>query len=567
MGALFSVLIACGDADPQVVTVKETVVVEVEKIVVQEVEKVVEKEVLKPVEKVVVVEKEVLKEVEKVREIVVPVTSKPVYGGELRAVSQSSIANLDPLYVGAFVTIHITVHMYENLFAWDPGWHSQPQLIDSWTVASDGLSQSFNLRPGMTFHNGDTVTAQDAVDSTNRWKASRHSRNIKYALGELEVDSSSSFTFNLNEPFAGLTESLAPAFIAGPIVWPSEYIEGVKPTESMGEKNPDWIGTGPYRFDSWSPGDKLTLQRYDGYLSRKEGDNFLAGGKAAYLETLVWLEIPDEETKIAGLETAQWDVVDSAGMDFYQRLTSNDDITVIVSKPGNQSQISIKASVPPMDNVTLRQAVGAAINAEDHMMSLGDPALWQLCHSVFMCGSPLESDVSKELYNQNDIEKAKGLVSQGGYDGTPIVILNPTDYPQLTPLGFVLKPSLEAAGFNVDMPATDWATIVSRLGSPDFHMFTNFCASWFCGLPLINSYFAERESWGRPGHPAEVMAFAKAKNAAERSAAASALQEIMYREVYMVPLGQWFPMHPHRSYVKNLQPYSIPTYYNVWIDR
>ena len=556
MAALFSVLLACGGAaEPEIVTVKETVVVEKEVIKEVEVERVVEKEVIKEVE------------VERVREVVVPVTTDPNYGGTLRAVSQSSIANLDPLYVGAFVTIHITVHMYENLFAWDPSWHAQPQLIKNWSIASDGMSQTFTLRDSMTFHNGDVVKSDDVLASVARWQESRHAANIKFFLGDVTASDDSTFTFGLNEPFAGLTEALAPAFIAGPIVWPREFVEGVPPTESMGEQNPDWIGTGPYKFENWNPGDTLTLTRYESYLSRKEGDNFLAGGKSSYLEKLIWLEIPDEETKIAGLETGQWDVVDSAGMDFFQRLKGNDDISIIVSRPGNQSQISIKASVPPMDNKLVRQAVGAAINAEDHMISLGDPALWQLCHSVFMCGSPLESDVSSELYNQNNIEKAKGLLKQAGYNNEPIIILNPTDYPQLTPLGFVLKPTLEAAGFNVDMPATDWATIVSRLGTPDFHMFTNFCASWFCGLPLINSYYAKRDAWGRPGYPDVVARYAKAKDAAERLSVAEEMQKIMYEDVWMVPLGQWFPMHPHRTYVKNLQPYSIPTYYNVWLER
>ena len=90
MAALFSVLLACGGAaEPEIVTVKETVVVEKEVIKEVEVERVVEKEVIKEVE------------VERVREVVVPVTTDPNYGGTLRAVSQSSIANLDPLYVGS----------------------------------------------------------------------------------------------------------------------------------------------------------------------------------------------------------------------------------------------------------------------------------------------------------------------------------------------------------------------------------------------------------------------------------------------------------------------------------
>ena len=167
----------------------------------------------------------------------------------------------------------------------------------------------------------------------------------------------------------------------------------------------------------------------DSYNSRSEPGSFFAGGKKAYLDRIEWLEIPDEETKIAGIETGEWDIVDYAGLDFFQRLDSNPDIGVMISTPGNQSSITMQSNVFPTDNKLVRQAIGAAINAEDHMASLGDPALWMLCPAVFFCGTPLESDVSAEFYNENNPERAKELLAQAGYNGEPIVIMNPTDYP------------------------------------------------------------------------------------------------------------------------------------------
>ena len=283
---------------------------------------------------------------------------------------------------------------------------------------------------------------------------------------------------------------------------------------------------------------------------------------------LEWLEIPDEETKIAGLETGEWDVVDYAGMDFFQRLDKNPDINVMISTPGNQSSITIQSNVFPTDSKLVRQAIGAAINAEDHMISLGDPALWRLCPAVFFCGTPLESHVSDEFYNQNNPDRAKELLAQAGYSGEPITILNPTDYPQLTPLGFVLKPQLEKAGFKVEMPTTDWATIVSRLREKDWNMFTNFCASWFCGDPLLHFLISEGHYMG--GNPTLVdlqLQFAKESDPVAQLKIVDEIQRVWYDNQHFVILGQWFPIFPHQTYVKNFRPTFVPLYYNAWSEK
>ena len=526
-------LAACGSADPEIVTVRVTVLVE--------------KEVVKEVE------------VEKVREVIVPVTTQPDYGGTLRVVSQSSIANLDPLYVAAFVTVHITSHMYETPFGLTPDEDVAPQLVSEWSVSPDNKSYTFTIRDGVTFHNGDPVTADDVIAVMERWAPAPRSSVYTTSIEDFYEVDDKTFKIDLKEPFSPLIGMMGRAKLW---IQPREQIAGVPYNQSMSE----WVGSGPYEFEKWDQGNKLTLVRYEAYTSRKEPDLFLAGGKQAYLDKITWLEIPDEETKIAGLETGEWDVIDSAGLDFFKRLKDHPEIDIVVAKPGNQSQITINASVPPTTNKLIRKAIQAAINAEDHMRSLGSPDLWILCKAYFFCGTPLETDIGSEPYNSADPEKAKKFLEEAGYDGEPVVILNPTDYPQLTPLGFVLKPNLEAAGFTVEMPTTDWASIVSRLGTPDWNMFTNFCGSAGCGLPLRNFFVTPYDRYGYPGYPDLLAKYTKALDFAQQFAIVEELQVAMYEDAWNINLGQWFPMHPHRSKVKNLQPYSRPMYHNVWIE-
>ena len=566
---------ACGDGESTVVEVPgETKVVEVEvpgetvvveKVVEVEVpgetvvvEKVVEVEV--PGETVVVEKVKVEEKVIKEREIV---TTEPKYGGTLRVVAQGSFSSLDPLPLPAVISVHTSIHVYEHLFAWDSNLNPQPQLVDTWSISDDNTSYTFTLRDGLTFHNGDPVTSDDAIASINRWLPAPSVKNTASFIKEAVKVDDHTFTLNLNEPFGGLVIGLGTSPHLSPQIWPEDIANSAPFSEPITE----WIGTGPYEFETWEPGNKLSIVRYDGFISRPEPENFLAGGKRAYLDRIEWVEIPNDETKYAGLETGQWDIIDGISLDFASRIRDNDDIGLVVTKPGNQSEVWAKGSFAPTDNKLVRQAILAAVDAESMMASLGDPELWILCSSVFFCGTPWESTVSAELYNQNNPDRSKELLAEAGYDGETIVILNSSDHPQLNPLGIVLKPSLEAAGMTIEMPGMDLATVISRLSANDWNLFTNFCPASTCAQPDISPVNNLSETlWGWPGYPDLVAEFIRAPNLEAKKAVVDRMQAKAYEDAYNIVLGQFFPMLPHRVRVANLKPTAFPAYYNVWLD-
>ena len=584
---------ACGAGETETVVVEKVVEVEVPGETV-----VVEKEVVREVEvagETVVVEKEVIREVEvpgetvvveKVVEIEVPgetvvvevekvqveekiikereiITTEPKYGGTLRVVAQGSFSSLDPLPLPAVISVHTSVHVYEHLFAWDFNLNPQPQLVDTWGISGDNMTYTFTLRDGITFHNGDPVTSDDVIASINRWLPAPSVKNTAGFISEAVKVDDLTFVINLNEPFGGLVIGLGTSPHLSPQIWPEDIANSAPFSEPITE----WIGTGPYEFETWEPGNKLSIVRYDGFISRPEPENFLAGGKRAYLDRIEWVEIPNDETKYAGLETGQWDIVDGISLDFASRIRDNNDIGLVVTKPGNQSEVWAKGSFAPTDNKLVRQAILAAVDAESMMASLGDPELWILCSSVFFCGTPWESTVSEELYNQNNPERAAELLDQAGYAGETIVILNSSDHPQLNPLGIVLKPSLEAAGMTVEMPGMDLATVISRLGANDWNLFTNFCPASTCAQPDISPVNNLSETlWGWPGYPDLVAEFIRAPNLDAKKAVVDRMQAAAYEDAYNIVLGQFFPMLPHQIRVANLKPTAFPTYYNVWLD-
>ena len=117
----------------------------------------------------------------------------------------------------------------------------------------------------------------------------------------------------------------------------------------------------------------------------------------------------------------------------------------IVSYPGHQSTIQIHVGVPPTDNKLVRQAILAAVDAEAFMSSLGPRELWSLCASVYYCNTPLESQGGADLYNQNNLEKARQLIKEAGAEGATIKVMNPNDYGTITPLGS--GPQADARGY------------------------------------------------------------------------------------------------------------------------
>ena len=95
--------------------------------------------------------------------------------------------------------------------------------------------------------------------------------------------------------------------MTGGVVYPKEITE-LDATKDVGVEN--YIGTGPYKLKKWDVGHKVVLERFEDYIPRSEPGSFLAGAQISYFDEIELLEIPAEETKIAGLKTGEWDVVD-----------------------------------------------------------------------------------------------------------------------------------------------------------------------------------------------------------------------------------------------------------------
>ena len=589
MGALALFIAACTEEVIKEVPVEKEVVVLKEVVKEVPVEKIVEKVVVKevPVEKIV--EKEVIKEVEVEKEVVkrvvreVVATAMPLsgglaveqakYGGTAIVTAQSSIKTLDPSFSDTAVTLSVGMHMFENIGAWDKSYVANLNIPSRMDISSDGLEYTFTLRPNLFFSTGESMTAEDVVVSVlTRWLPKQQGGKLlqRFALDPddfIKVVDDNTFVIVLKEPFGQIMEGFAMPGGSGGVVFPKE-IGALAIGKDVGEEN--IIGSGPYRVKKWEVGNKVVLERNPFYVPRSDPGNYAAGAQIAYLDEVTWIEIPAEETKIAGLKTGEWDIVDDPSLDAFTALKDYPGVKVAISKPGRMSHANFNFLKSPTDNPLFRQAVVQAVDAKAHMAGLGDPALWELCASIFYCGHPQESKASSEFYNQNNPTLAMQTLAEMGYDGEEFFLMNPNDYGTITPLGPVFKSQLEDIGINVNMPGMDWASVATRFSdytNNTWNSFTSWCSFSFSRNPLFNCMIGQndykkydsqeivdlREKYSRATTPEDIAKYR------------DALQDVYYKDNPTVNFGGFFSIVPFSDRMQNLTVRIYPILTNTYV--
>ena len=194
----------------------------------------------------------------------------------------------------------------------------------------------------------------------------------------------------------------------------------------------------------------------------------LAGGKVVKIDRLEWIAITDPLTAVNALQQGEIDLIEVPVPDLFPVLKADKNIEVYGwNALGSQIIMRFNHLHPPFDNVKARQAAMYAIAQEDFLRAqVGDPEIYRVCNSPLICGSPYEKSYGNLLIKP-DLEKARQLLKESGYDGKPIVMMQATDLQSSNQLPPVGKQALEKVGFKVDLQAMDWQTVVSRRARKD----------------------------------------------------------------------------------------------------
>src|SRR5690242_17149145 len=214
----------------------------------------------------------------------------------MKAVMESDVKVLDPIWSGAYITRNYGYMVYDTLFAMDEKFQVKPQMVDTWKTSDDGLTWTFTLRDGLEWHDGKPVTAEDCVASLKRWSV-RDSMGQKLAsfLSEYKIVDAKTFQIVLKQKFGPLLEAIGKPSVAVPFMMPKRVAE----TDPFKQID-DYIGSGPFilKKDEWKPGEKTVYVKNPKYKPRAEPMSGLAGGKVVSLDRVEWVWIQDPTTQV-----------------------------------------------------------------------------------------------------------------------------------------------------------------------------------------------------------------------------------------------------------------------------
>ncbi len=310
-----------------------------------------------------------------------------------------------------------------------------PGLAKSWEISDDGLTYTFKLQDGVTFHDGTTMDAADVKFSLDRIGAddsSNAQKALYAAISEVNVIDPLTVEVKLSEPNGNLLFNLAwgDAVIVAP-----ESIENIKQSP---------IGTGAFKFDSWTQGDKVELSKNPDYW-----------GTPAILDKATFKFISDP--------TAAFAAVMAEDVDYFPAFPAPENLPqfeadprfqVIVGSTEGETILAMNNKQPPFDNKLVREAVAHAIDRQaiidGAMFGYGTPI-----GTHFAPHNPAYVDLTG--ISAFDPEKSKALLAEAGFpDGFETTLdLPPPSYARRG--GEIIAAQLASVGIKADIRNVEWA--------------------------------------------------------------------------------------------------------------
>jgi peptide/nickel transport system substrate-binding protein len=493
----------------------------------------------------------------------------------LRVVMHSDLKIVDPIWTTAYITRNHGYMIYDTLFSMDEKGEIKPQMVEKYDESADKLTYTFTLRDGLLWHDGKPVTAEDCIASIKRWGA-------KDALGQklmtfvdsMTASGEKSFTIKLKEPTGLLIFGLGKPSSVVPFMMPKRIAE-TDPNTQISE----FIGSGPFVFktDEWKPGDKTVYVKFDKYKPRAEPASGLSGGKVVKVDRVEWRAISDHQQAINALLAGEIDYMEAPTHDLLPLVKDNADIKLWDWNPlGNQYTFRPNHLHKPFDNPKVRQALWYAFNQKDFLEAvIGNPQYYKVCKSMFVCGTALASDKGMQGLLESNFQKARDLLKEANYDGTPVVLMHSTDLYVLTNLAPVAKSLMERAGFKVDMQSMDWQTVVARRAkkeAPGQGGWNAFLTSWVSAdilNPVMTGFInagCDKAMFGWPcDQEMEKLRdqFARETDPAKQKAIAEAVQVRNTEITTHLFLGQWYQPGAGRKNVTGILTAPAPVFWNV----
>lgn len=497
-------------------------------------------------------------------------------GKNLIFVPQTNLTSLDPVWTTATVTRNFALMVYEGLYGRDEAFKPQPQMVAGHVIDADGLRWTMTLRDGLVWHDGTPVLARDCLASLQRWlKRDSTSVIIDARVHEITAPDDKTLVWRLKKPFP-----LLPHFLSKvqpqPVMMP-ERLAAMDPFKQITEI----VGCGPFRFlkDEYVSGARAAFARFDRYTPRQEPPSYTVGGHKVNVDRVEWRVIPDAATAANALTAGEVDWVELPQPDLLGMLKKASGITTgLLDLYGTVSILRPNHLHGPTNNPGVRRAMLAAIDQREAMTAAmgDDTSTWRAPMGFMVPGSPSASEVGMEnVRERKSTDEIKRMLDKAGYDGTPLVLMHPTDQLVYHAVATVAVDAFRKIGMTVDDQLVDWGTVVQRRPSKEppgkggWGMFPAGAPGPEFADPLLSNTMRSNgaKAWfGWPDDPrieAAYEAWIDATSDSERRKLEADYQRAAFDSVPIIPCGQYLPHGAWRSNLTGLVKGSAPVFWGV----
>ena len=355
--------------------------------------------------------------------------------------------------------------VWERLLTLNSQGEPVPELCESYEMSEDVTTFTFYLRQGVLFHDGSEMTADDVVASMNRWIETYS--NVQELVGSGRFEKVDNYTVKITTDTPALT---LPDMIAGATV--TALITTADACADLTETGylKNYVGTGPYKFTEFVQDQYIRLDRFDDYVPYGE-DGYvdgMAGHKDAAAQTLYYSYVQEAATRIAGLQTGQYDLIYGLTSDNYDIIANTPGVETQTQEAGTLILVMNKKEGLCTD-VNFRQAVNAALSMDD-IMTVGYGSFYSLgsCYMDESNGFWL-TDAGSENYNRSDLELAKKYLAQSSYQEGDVFTIMTTNENNRDKLALVIASQLEAIGITCDVQPYDYPTMNAYQSDPSLY--------------------------------------------------------------------------------------------------
>ncbi len=399
--------------------------------------------------------------------------------------------SLDPAAVTAVNDFRILVNLYEGLVRYKSGTlEVAPALAESWDISEDGTEYTFNLREGVTFHDGTPFNAEVVKFNFDRMLNEDHPYHntgpfplafFFSAVQETTAVDDLTVKFTLNEPYAPFLSNLA--YPTGLLVSP----EAVKQHGEDIGRNP--TGTGPFKFVEWKSNERVVVDRYADYW-----------GDPAGVQAVVFRPITDANTRVAEMLAGGIDMmveVPPTALSQFQ----GDDFAIVEQAGPHVWFLILNAKEGPFANKLVRQAANYAINKEaivnDVLEGTADVAAGPTPPAFAWA---YNEELDPYPYNP---EKAKELLAEAGAEGAELTFyVTEGGSGMLDPvaMGTAIQADLAAVGLDVKIETYEWNTFLGEV-NPGLEGKADMAEmAWMTNDPDTLPYLALRtDAWPENG--------------------------------------------------------------------